>query len=58
MSDHTSKAPELPIWFNVIVYILLLTALVVFGDLLTFVVGFLAVTISFVYYFNSRGGDH
>ncbi len=59
MSDHSTARPaELPIWVNVGIYILLLAVLAVFGDLFVFIVGFLAVTISFVAYFNARSSAH
>lgn len=59
MSDHaTAHSAELPIWLNVGIYILLLLILVVFGDLFVFIVGFLAVTISFVAYFNAKSSGH
>jgi len=56
MSTSSNNNVSIPSWVNVVIYLLLLLILVVFGDTLIAIVGFIGVTALFVGHFN-RFGD-
>lgn len=57
MGQHTEHSEDLSKAFYVGFYLLLLVLLGVFGDLLVFIVGFLAITTIFAGYFTEKEAE-
>ncbi len=57
MAQNHSQSAELPQWLNILIYILLVAILGVVGDLFTFVLGTIGLSIVFVAYFNSKKSE-
>ncbi len=58
VTNTKAASPNLPVWANIGIYILLLIILAVFGDLLVFIIGFIGVTVAFASYYSGRVSEH
>lgn len=58
MTAHTNESTEIPTWFSILVAIILITILLVFGDLFVFILGSLGVIISFAANYIDTDGHH
>lgn len=55
MSSITSKVPG---WALLVTYLVILTVLAVFGDLFTFICGFLIISLVFANRYNKEHEEH
>lgn len=58
MTAHTNESAEVPTWFSILIAIILLTILIVFGDMFVFILGFLGVAISFAANYIDKDAHH
>lgn len=58
MTTQSTESNELPSWFSILVFLILVAILIVFGDLFVKIVGIIGVVIAFAANYVDKDGHH
>lgn len=58
MTTQSTESNELPSWFSILVFLVLVAILIVFGDLFVKIVGIIGVVIAFAANYVDKDGHH